>query len=170
VVGAVRNQVSAVLVLLAIMLVAAMLLAPVRVKRPAVALTTTPRPSATPGVTTTPYPSRLYLPVVCSDFATKERRWDMDQQGWTAILGLIAPLVIAVLKQSGFTKAQNSLIALGVCLAVGIADAWYFGTMDPMDVTKTVFTVVSTAFVSYKMFFQALGIDDWLTEATSVKK
>jgi hypothetical protein len=98
----------------------------------------------------------------------------MDQQGWTAIVGLIAPLVIAVLKQSGFTKAQNSLIALGVCLAAGIADAWYFGTMDPMDVATTVFTVVSTAFVSYKMFykmfFQAIGIDDWLTKATSVKK
>jgi len=94
----------------------------------------------------------------------------MDQQGWTAILGLIAPFIIAVLKQSGFTKRQNSLIALGVCLTAGIADAWYFGTLDPMDVAKTVFTVVSTAFVSYKMFFQALGIDDWLTEATSVKK
>jgi len=94
----------------------------------------------------------------------------MDQQGWTAVLGLIAPLVIAVLKQSGFTKAQNSLIALGVCLAAGIADAIYFGTLDPMDVAKTVFTVVSVAFTTYKMFFQALGIDDWLTEATSVKK
>jgi len=42
--------------------------------------------------------------------------------------------------------------------------------MDPMDVATTVFTVVSTAFVSYKMFFQAIGIDDWLTKATSVKK
>jgi SNF family Na+-dependent transporter len=94
----------------------------------------------------------------------------MDQQGWTAILGLLAPLVIAVLKQSGFTKAQNSLIALGVCLVVGIADAIYFGTLDPMDVAKTVFTVISTAFVTYKMFFQALGIDDWLTAKTSVKK
>lgn len=94
----------------------------------------------------------------------------MDQQGWTAVLGLIAPLIIAVLKQSGFTKAQNSLIALGVCLAVGITDAWYFGTLDLMDVAKTVFTVISTAFVTYKMFFQALGIDDWLTDATSVKR
>jgi len=94
----------------------------------------------------------------------------MDQQGWTAVLGLLAPLLIAVLKQSGFSKAQNSLIALGVCLAVGIADAWYFRTLDPMDVAKTVFTVVSVAFTTYKMVFQALGIDDWLTEATSVKK
>lgn len=94
----------------------------------------------------------------------------MDQQGWTAVLGLLAPLVIAVLKQSGFTKAQNSLIALGVCFAVGVADAFYFGTVSPMDVAKTVFMVVSTAFVTYKMFFQALGVDDWLTKKTSIKK
>ena len=95
---------------------------------------------------------------------------ELDQQGWTAVLGLLAPLLIAALKQSGFTKVQNSLIALGVCLAVGVADAWYFGTMDLADVAKTVFTVISTAFVTYKMVFQAFGFDAWLTKATSVKK
>jgi len=143
---------------------------PVRVGRTTMALTTTPRPSATPGVTTTPFPSKLYLPVVCSDFATKERRWDMDQQGWTAVLVLIAPIIIAVLKQSGFTKAQNSVIALAVCLAVGIVDAFYLGIDDPNAVAKTVLTVMTEAFATYKMIFQPFGFDDWLTEATSVKK
>lgn len=94
----------------------------------------------------------------------------MDQQGWTAVLGLLAPLVIAVLKQSGFTKAQNSLIALGVCLVAGIWDALYFGNVEPQAIAETVFQVISAAFVSYKMFFNALGIDEWLTDATSVKK
>ena len=94
----------------------------------------------------------------------------MDQQGWTAVLGLLAPLAIAVLKQSGFTKKENSLIALGVCLVVGVWDSFYFGNVDPMDVAGTVFQVISTAFVTYKMFFSALGIDEWLTNATSVKR
>lgn len=94
----------------------------------------------------------------------------MNQKGWTAVLGLIAPLLIAVLKQSGFTKKQNSLIALGVCLALGIADAFYFGAVDPTAIAETVFQIVSTAFVTYKMLFSALGIDTWLTEATSIKK
>ena len=94
----------------------------------------------------------------------------MEQEGWTAILGLIAPLIIAVLKQSGFSKAQNSVIALGVCLVVGIADAFYFGTVNPLDIAETIFTIISTAFVTYKMIFQAIGFDDWLTEKTSIKK
>jgi len=46
----------------------------------------------------------------------------------------------------------------------------YFGTVDPLQIAKTVFTVISTAFVSYKMFFQALGVDDWLMDKTDVVK
>lgn len=95
---------------------------------------------------------------------------NMDQKGWTAVLGLIAPLIIAVLKQSGFTKKQNSLIALAVCIVAGIADAFYFGAMNPMDVATTVFTILTVAFVTYKNLFQALGFDDWLTEKTSLVK
>ena len=94
----------------------------------------------------------------------------MDQQGWTAVLVLIAPIIIAVLKQSGFTKKQNSLIALAVCLAVGIVDAFYLGVADPNAVAKTVLTIMTEAFATYKMIFQPFGFDAWLTKATSVKK
>lgn len=94
----------------------------------------------------------------------------MDQEGWTVLVGFIAPLIIAVLQQSGYTKKQNSLIALAVCLVAGIADAFYFGTVDPLDVAKTVLVVVRDAFVAYKMFFQPFGLYDWLAEQTSFKK
>jgi hypothetical protein len=94
----------------------------------------------------------------------------MDQQGWTAVLVLIAPIIIAVLKQSGFTKAQNSVIALAVCLAAGVIDAFYLGIDNPNAVAKTVLTVMTEAFATYKMIFQPFGFDDWLTEKTSIKK
>lgn len=94
----------------------------------------------------------------------------MDQQGWTAVLVLIAPIIIAVLKQSGFTKQQNSVIALGVCLVVGVVDAFYLGIVIPGDVAKTVLTVMTEAFAMYKMIFQPFGFDEWLTKATSIKK
>jgi hypothetical protein len=94
----------------------------------------------------------------------------MDEQGWTAVLVLIAPIIIAVLKQSGFTKAKNSAIALAVCLAVGIVDAFYLGIDDPNAVAKTVLTVMTEAFATYKMIFQPFGFDDWLVSKTSIKK
>lgn len=94
----------------------------------------------------------------------------MDQQGWTAVLVLIAPIIIAVLKQSGFTKKKNSVIALAVCLGVGILDAFYLGIEEPALIAKTVLTVMTEAFAMYKMIFQPFGFDEWLVKATSVKK
>lgn len=93
-----------------------------------------------------------------------------DQATWTMILALLAPLVIATFKQSGLSKEANSLIALGLCLVVGIADAFYFGQVDPYNVAQTVFTVISGAFASYKMIFQPFGFDSWWTEITSLIK
>lgn len=94
----------------------------------------------------------------------------MDPKGWTAVLALVAPIIIAVLKQSGYTKAQNSLIALSVCLGIGIFDVYYLGLTDPGDIAETVLYVLTAAFASYKMLFQPFGFDDWLTRKTSVKK
>lgn len=94
----------------------------------------------------------------------------MNQQGWTAVLVLIAPIIIAVLKQSGFTKQRNSVIALAVCLGVGILNAFYLGIEDPATIAKTVLTIMTEAFATYKMVFQPFGFDDWLTKATSIKK
>ena len=94
----------------------------------------------------------------------------MDQQGWTAILVFIAPIIIAVLKQSGFTKSQNSVIALAICLGIGILDAFYLGIEDPTAIAKTVLTIMTEAFAVYKMVFQPFGFDEWLTEKTSLKK
>lgn len=90
-----------------------------------------------------------------------------QQATWTMILALIAPLVIATLKQSGWSKRANSLVALGLCLAVGVADAFYFGQVDSMDIAQTTFNVLTGAFASYKMIFQPFGFDDWWTDKTS---
>lgn len=93
-----------------------------------------------------------------------------NQKTWTMILALIAPLIIALVKQSGLTKQQNSVIALGLCLLVAVGDAFYFGLVDPMDIAETTFDILVGAFAAYKMIFQPFGFDDWLTNATSVIK
>ena len=94
----------------------------------------------------------------------------MDQQGWTAVLILIAPIIIAVLKQSGWSKRKNSVVALAVCLGVGIFDAFYLGVAEPAAIAKTVLTIMTESFATYKMIFQPFGLDDWLVSKTSIKK
>lgn len=93
-----------------------------------------------------------------------------QQATWTMILALTAPLLVAVFKQTGLTKRQNSWIALGITMAIGIGDALYFGQVDPKDIATTTFTVLMGAFASYKTIWQAIGFDDVLTNATSVIK
>lgn len=93
-----------------------------------------------------------------------------EQATWTMILALVAPLLIGMFKQTGLSKKQNSLIALGLCLAVGIGDAIYFGQVDPTDIAQTVFNVITATFAAYKMIWQPFGFDDWWTEKTSFIK
>ncbi|KPK91433.1 MAG: hypothetical protein AMJ88_13550 [Anaerolineae bacterium SM23_ 63] len=94
----------------------------------------------------------------------------MEETDLVQILILISPLIIATLKQSGFTKRKNSLIALGVCLSVATVDVVLKGVADPSEIIHEVVITLSSAFALYKMVFQPFGFDDWLTEKTSLIK
>lgn len=88
------------------------------------------------------------------------------------LLGVLAPLVNALFKRLGLgEKAQNALI-LGFCVVVAGFVAFAKGDIAVnacagldlqacMEVVyKYVGIVLVAAFVSYKMVWQALGIDD----------
>jgi hypothetical protein len=92
----------------------------------------------------------------------------------------ISPLLIALVKQQGFTTQVNSLIAFGCYIVVGIAGALLSGTALTLDnavVLVTIATLVGSA--AYNLVWDKLGKDDspaamsfdnLLTNMTSVKK
>lgn len=90
------------------------------------------------------------------------------------------PLLVALVKQSGFSQQVNSLIALGVYCVVGVAAAILSGqslTADNLAPLIVTATLVGTA--AYQLFWSKVGqldndgfgsIDDLVTELTSFKR
>ena len=75
-----------------------------------------------------------------------------------ALLGLVMPPIVALIKQSGFSKQVNSIIALVVYAAATLLYMNFHGI--PIDLNSfatnaTVLTVVGLT--AYKMFWSAIG-------------
>lgn len=88
------------------------------------------------------------------------------------LLGIIAPAINALFKRLGLgEKAQNGIILAACIVGAGVM-MFLSGELDPaacagLDlpgclsvIYKYLGLVLGGAFVSYKMFWQALGIDD----------
>lgn len=99
------------------------------------------------------------------------------------IFAAVAPLLIAFVKQSGFTTQQNALIAFACYVVVGIVGAVLSGV--PLDVLHlvdliTIATLVGTT--AYNLIWNNIGVvtlasgrqtpslDERLTAATSIIK
>jgi len=92
----------------------------------------------------------------------------------------VSPLLIALVKQQGFSTQVNSLIAFACYIVVGIAGALLSGTALTVEnavILVTIATVVGSA--AYNLVWDKLGkndmpdalsFDNLLTNMTSVKK
>lgn len=93
------------------------------------------------------------------------------------IFAAISPLLIAFIKQSGFSRQINALIALGCYIIIGVVGVLVSG--EPLTIENAV-NLIATATVvgsaAYGLIWNNIGattddspsLDDRLTEATSV--
>lgn len=96
-------------------------------------------------------------------------------EAWTTVVSLLLPLLIAVLKQQRWDDTPlwtdgptgNDLIAVVTCLVVAGGAVYYKGAFDLSSVVVVVAKVLTEAFVAYKMFWQATGIDTRVMRITS---
>ena len=92
------------------------------------------------------------------------------------IFSAIAPMLIALIKQSGFSRQANALVALGAYVVVGIAGVFFSGeelTAENAVALIAVATTVGT--VSYGLVWNNLGsgeesVETKLNVATSIVK
>lgn len=95
------------------------------------------------------------------------------------IFAFFSPLLIAVLKQAGFSRQVNALIAQAAYVVVGIGAVLLSGetiSLDTLGQAAITATVVGSA--AYNLLWSNLGaneegegsIDQRITEATSVVK
>lgn len=103
----------------------------------------------------------------------------MDPFTNPAVLGFAAllPLVIAFVKQSGWSSSANAGLALAVYVAVGIVGAVATAGVPTLEtIVPWVTTVTLVGKVAYDLFWSKLGgtgdasFDARLTAATSVVK
>lgn len=95
---------------------------------------------------------------------------DPTQNAAFILFATLAPLLIALAKQSGLDTKWNALIALGCYVVVGIAGAIVAGealTVENAVSFIATATVVGTA--AYNLFWRHWG-DDQITAATSIVK
>jgi di/tricarboxylate transporter len=95
-----------------------------------------------------------------------------DGQLVAALIAALAPAVLALFKRLNISKEAQSAIILGVLvvfaglamLASGDIDTKACSGLDLMACVQVVYgyvgAVLGSAFVSYKLFWGALGIDD----------
>ena len=83
------------------------------------------------------------------------------------------------MKQAGFTKQQNALVALGCYIAFGVIGVIFSGIeMTAQNLVPIIIVMTLTGRAAYSMFWSLIGgdaegngsIDDRLTQATSVIK
>lgn len=110
---------------------------------------------------------------------------DPTQNPALVIFAAVLPLLIALVKQSGFSRQVNAMIAFGCYIVVGIAGALLSG--EPLTIenaVRLVTTVTVVGSAAYNLVWNNLGVttssgdesneplslDEQITEATSVVK
>lgn len=89
---------------------------------------------------------------------------------YMAALGWIIPMIISLVKQSGWSKQAKGLVAALVSVASAMIAAAIAGHWNPEDVTRSVLIVLTLSQVSYVTFWKSSGIDDSIERSTSVQK
>jgi len=86
------------------------------------------------------------------------------------VLSLFLPLLVTLVKQSGWDDRVNKLIALAVYLAWALIVTVAAGDFSVPGFLQTFAITLTTGTIAYQMIWKAFGIDDALTAVTSIKK
>jgi len=92
------------------------------------------------------------------------------------LLSFILPPIVAVLKgYLGLDKKRASIAVIVLCLVFGVIAAILMGQLEVgeaivtmmWEVLNTSVYIMLVAYAFYKLFYQALGLDDWIVAKTS---
>lgn len=87
-----------------------------------------------------------------------------------AVLSLFLPLIVSLVKQSGFDDRTNRLIALVIYFVWAILATVLAGNFTVEGLLQNFAITLTTGTIAYQMIWKSFGIDDTLTAITSFKK
>lgn len=86
---------------------------------------------------------------------------------WAGIVGFLMPIVISIIKQSGWSDAAKSVLAFACCLAAAVGTAYFSGNFIGQDVVTCFLITFTIAIGSYYGFYKPTGISGAIEKATS---
>lgn len=88
-----------------------------------------------------------------------------------AVLSLFLPVLVSIVKQSGYDDRVNKLIALAVYIAWAVVVTLAVGgEFNFVTFLNNFVTTLVTGTIAYQMIWKSFGFDDALTDATSFRK
>lgn len=88
---------------------------------------------------------------------------------WSALVGFLVPLAIAIVQQSSWPRVVRTIIGAIACVAAAIITALTENKLDWNTWATSVIFVATIAFTSYRNVWVPLGAIDWIEALTSGK-
>jgi hypothetical protein len=88
---------------------------------------------------------------------------------WSALVGFILPLVVAIVQQSHFSRTARTIIGAVSVVVSAVITALLQNTLDWNTWATSVIWIATTAFTAYRNVWVPLGAADWIEAVTSGK-
>jgi len=89
-------------------------------------------------------------------------------QAWSAIIGFLAPIVIAWIQQPKWPDWLRAVVTFLFCLLVGAGNVWLNGDLSSgTDWVSAVGIIFVSAITAFKGFWKPTGIADKMEATTS---
>ena len=95
-----------------------------------------------------------------------------DLTAWGILVGMAAPLVIAIVQRPGWSNTSRVVVSVLFCAVAGGVTAVLDGTISGVPVTfsgvvQTAVAVILAAQVAYRNWWKPMGTTDVIEAATS---
>jgi VIT1/CCC1 family predicted Fe2+/Mn2+ transporter len=90
-----------------------------------------------------------------------------DLDLWSAVVGAVLPLLIAVVVRSHWTSQLKGAVTVASCLLVGGVTALVSGYLDGISIMRSVLVVLFSTVLTYATLWYPSGIAPAIEEATT---
>jgi len=87
---------------------------------------------------------------------------------WLLAVGFFSPLVIAVIKQAGWSPRRQAIVAFLFYVAVATVTAWLAGIFNTAGIIVAILVIFVTAGNSYKLLWKPTGVAPAIQAATTI--
>lgn len=86
---------------------------------------------------------------------------------WSALVGALMPLAIALINQSHWSKAWRGIMAVGLCVIAAAVTCWLRGELNGSNYARSVLVVLTAALTTYHVWWKPSTIAPAIEAATS---